>query len=105
MSSTEQVVHMRWVEDLTVPGLRVGDPEASITDGPVSLAATEIVRDITERCGHKVTPVSSLRTLDGYLRRYEFMVDVNLDDGSKTMQWHHVVAHLADSYRRMEETS
>lgn len=94
------VAHMRWVEDMTIPGLRVGDPEVSVTNGPVSVAAEEIIRDIEERCGHKVRPLSRTTRLDGLLVRREFTIDVTLE-GHAPMRWHHVVTRLADQYRRM----
>lgn len=103
---SETVAHMRWVHcrnGKPEPMDRIA-PNVSITDGPVAVAYAEVSRDLTERCGHAVIPLSSTRTLDGSIVRREFYVDVKLDDGTD-YRWRHVVTRLSDAYRRMPATT
>lgn len=92
----EHVIHIR--RDRTA----AGQPEASVTPGPVDVAANEIIRDLTYKCRLTVRRGRVVTLNDPpTVIRVEFQVDI--PDHGQLHTWDHIVTTPARPYQRVEE--
>lgn len=106
MRAPEVVQHDRLLRDPVIHIRRMrggtGNPEASITEGPVETAANEIVRDLINACRLEVRRTSATRLKGtGAMVRATFEVDV-VQDG-EVCTWDHLIVAPTYPYRRLPE--